>query len=71
MIMRSNVITSDPQVMGGTPVFKGTRVPMQTLIDYLEAGNSIEEFLEGFPTVEKQQLIDFLEETKERFLANA
>lgn len=69
--MRSNVITSDPQVMGGTPVFKGTRVPMQTLIDYLEAGNSIEEFLEGFPTVEKQQLIDFLEETKERFLANA
>jgi len=68
--MGSNVITSDPQIMGGTPVFKGTRVPMQTLIDYLEAGNSIEEFLEGFPTVEKQQLIDFLEETKERFLAN-
>jgi uncharacterized protein (DUF433 family) len=71
MVMRSNVITSDPQVMGGTPVFKGTRVPMQTLIDYLEAGNSIEEFLEGFPTVEKQQVIDFLEEAKERFLASA
>jgi len=70
MRMGSNVITSDPQIMGGTPVFKGTRVPMQTLIDYLEAGNSIEEFLEGFPTVEKQQVIDFLEETKERFLAN-
>ncbi len=71
MLMRSNVITSDPQVMGGTPVFKGTRVPMQTLIDYLEAGNSIKEFLEGFPTVEKQQVIDFLEETKDRFLASA
>jgi uncharacterized protein (DUF433 family) len=69
--MRSKVITSDPLVMGGTPVFRGTRVPMQTLIDYLEAGNSIEEFLEGFPTVKKQQVIDFLEETKERFLANA
>ena len=65
------MITSNPQVMGGTPVFKGTRVPMQTLIDYLEAGNSIEEFLEGFPTVKKQQVIDFLEETKELFLANA
>ncbi len=65
------MITSNPLVMGGTPVFKGTRVPMQTLIDYLEAGNSIEEFLEGFPTVKKQQVIDFLEETKELFLANA
>ena len=71
MLMKSNVITSNPEVMGGTPVFKGTRVPMQTLIDYLEAGNSIEEFLEGFPTVKKQQVIDFLEETKELFLANA
>lgn len=71
MPMRSKVITSDPLVMGGTPVFRGTRVPMQTLIDYLEAGNSIDEFLEGFPTVNKQQVIDFLEETKERFLANA
>ncbi len=71
MLMRSNVITSNPEVMGGTPVFKGTRVPMQTLIDYLEAGNSIEEFLEGFPKVKKQQVIDFLEETKELFLANA
>ena len=69
--MKSNVITSDPAVMGGTPVFKGTRVPMQTLIDYLEAGNSIEEFLKGFPTVKKQQVIDFLEETKDRFLASA
>ncbi|EAR21898.1 DUF433 domain-containing protein [Nitrococcus mobilis] len=69
--MKSNVIISDPQIMGGTPVFKGTRVPMQTLIDYLEAGSTIEEFLEGFPTVDRQQVIDFFEETKERFLANA
>lgn len=69
--MKASVIISDPQVMGGTPVFRGTRVPMQTLIDYLEAGNSIEEFLEGFPTVRRQQVIDFFEETKERFLANA
>lgn len=69
--MKSKVIISDPRVMGGTPVFKGTRVPMQTLIDYLEAGDSIEEFLQGFPTVDKQQVIEFLEETKERFLADA
>ena len=69
--MRSNVITSDPQVMGGTPVFRDTRVPMQTLIDYLEAGNSVADFLDGFPTVNKQQVIDFIEEAKERFLASA
>jgi len=57
--------------MGGTPVFKGTRVPMQILIDYLESGETIENFLEGYPTVSKKQVIAFLEETKERFLAEA
>jgi len=67
--MKSHVIISDPQIMGGTPVFRGTRVPMQTLIDYLEAGSSINEFLEGFPTVRRQQVIGFLEATKETFLA--
>jgi len=69
--MKSNVITSDSRIMGGTPVFKGTRVPMQTLIDYLESGQSIEDFLEGFPTVSKKQVIAFLEEAKEQFLAKA
>ncbi len=67
--MKSNVIVSDPNVMGGTPVFRGTRVPMQTLIEYLEGGQSISDFLDGFPTVNREQVIAFLEETKERFLA--
>ena len=69
--MKSAVIMSDPNVLSGTPVFKGTRVPMQALIDYLEGGHSITDFLEGFPTVSEQQVIEFLEETKERFLAEA
>lgn len=51
--------------MGGTPVFKGTRVPVETLLDYLKAGDSIEEFLEGFPTVTREQVIAFLDEAGE------
>jgi uncharacterized protein (DUF433 family) len=60
-----------PEILGGTPVFSGTRVPIQTLIDYLEGGQSIDEFLEGFPTVSREQVIAFLEETKARMLAVA
>jgi uncharacterized protein (DUF433 family) len=56
------IIISEPDVMGGTPVFAGTRVPFQTLIDYLKGGESIEDFLEGFPTVSRKQVIAFLEE---------
>lgn len=67
--MKSSVISSNPEVMGGTPVFRGTRVPVETLIDYLEAGNSVSDFLEGFPTVTKEQVIAFLEEAKEKVLA--
>ena len=48
--------------MGGTPVFAGTRVPVQTLLDYLEGGETIDDFLEGFPTVRREQVIAFLEE---------
>ena len=69
--MKTSVISSDPEVMGGTPVFRGTRVPVQTLLDYLEAGDSIDDFLEGFPTVKKSQVIEFLEEAKEKVLATA
>lgn len=68
--MKSSVISSNPEVMGGTPVFRGTRVPVQTLIDYLEAGDSISDFLEGFPTVTKTQVVAFLEEAKEKVLAD-
>lgn len=66
---QSAVIESDPDVMSGAPVFKGTRVLVQTLIEYLEAGDSIDDFLEGFPSVTREQVIAFLEETKNRVLA--
>jgi uncharacterized protein (DUF433 family) len=69
--MVTTVIQIDPQVMGGTPVFAGTRVPIATLIDYLEGGDSINDFLEGFPSVRREQVIDFLEEMKEKILAAA
>lgn len=59
-------MTSSPNVMGGTPVFAGTRVPIENLLDYLEGGESIEDFLEGFPSVTREQVIAFLEETKAR-----
>ncbi len=58
-------------MMGGTPVFAGTRVPVQTLLDYLENGESIDDFLEGFPTVRREQIIGFLEEAKARMVASA
>lgn len=67
----SSVITSDPAVMSGAPVFRGTRVLAQTLIEYLEGGESIDEFLEGFPSVTREQVLAFLEETKARVLAFA
>ena len=67
--MKSAVVVSSPEVMGGTPVFAGTRVPIENLLDYLEGGESIEDFLEGFPSVSREQVIAFLEETKARVLA--
>lgn len=57
--------------MGGTPVFPGTRVPVQTLLDYLEAGDSIDEFLAGFPSVTREQVIAFLEAAKDRLVEAA
>lgn len=62
--MKQQIITSSSDVMGGTPVFAGTRVPVQTLLDYLKGGESIDDFLEGFPTVRKDQVIAFLEEAE-------
>jgi uncharacterized protein (DUF433 family) len=65
---KTTVVCRDPDVMGGTPVFSGTRVPVQTLLDYLEAGESIDEFLAGFPSVSRRQVIEFLEAAKDRLL---
>ncbi|MCY7279263.1 MAG: DUF433 domain-containing protein [Phormidesmis sp. CAN_BIN44] len=62
MLKNSPIINASPEVMGGTPVFTGTRVPVQTLLDYLKAGESIDDFLDGFPTVTREQVIAFLEE---------
>ena len=59
--MSESIISSSRDIMGGTPVFSGTRVPIQTLLDYLEAGESIDDFLSGFPTVSRAQVIAFLE----------
>ena len=67
----SSVIKIDPEIMSGAPCFAGTRVPIQNLIDYLEGGDSIEDFLEDFPSVRREQVIAFLEEAKESALARA
>jgi uncharacterized protein (DUF433 family) len=65
---KTTVICRNPDVMGGTAVFCGTRVPIQTLLDYLAAGESIDEFLAGFPPVSREQVIEFLEAAKDRLL---
>lgn len=66
--MTQSIICRDPEIMGGAPVFCGTRVPVQTLLDYLEAGDSIDEFLEGFPTVTREQVVAFLNQAKDRLV---
>jgi uncharacterized protein (DUF433 family) len=58
------IIHSNPKIMGGTPVFVGTRVPLQNLIDYLEGGESIEDFLDGFPSVKREQVLAVIEAGK-------
>lgn len=62
MLRDPSIISASPEIMGGTPVFAGTRVPVQTLLDYLKAGESIDDFLDGFPTVTREQVIILLEE---------
>jgi uncharacterized protein (DUF433 family) len=69
--MRKAVVTCSPDVLGGTAVFAGTRVPVQTLIDYLEGGETIDDFLEGFPTVGREQVVAFLEEARDKMVAAA
>jgi uncharacterized protein (DUF433 family) len=67
----SKVITQDPEILGGEPVFKGTRVPVKSLFDHLEAGDSIEDFLDGFPSMKREQVIALLEESKAHTLTSS
>jgi uncharacterized protein (DUF433 family) len=62
------IVHSDPDIMGGTPVFIGTRVPLQNLIDSLSGGESIDEFLDGFPSVKREQVLAFIDAGKIRIL---
>src|SRR2546430_9590607 len=68
---RKPPISTARDILGGTPVFEGTRVPVQTLLDYLEAGESIDDFLDGFPSVSRDQIISFLEMAKDRLIESA
>jgi len=64
------IVHSDPEIVSGTPVFVGTRVPAQALLDYLEGGETIDEFLDDFPSVSREQAIAFLEEAGRALLAH-
>ena len=67
--MKSNIIQSSKDILGGTPVFSGTRVPVQTLIDYLEGGDTVNDFLHDFPSVNRKQVIKVLEYVKTNIFA--
>jgi uncharacterized protein (DUF433 family) len=67
--MKTKLISISSDILGGTPVFAGTRVPVQTFIEYIEGGQSMDDFLEGFPTVKREQIVDFLEEAKKRMIS--
>ncbi len=65
----TDLINRSDEILGGTPVFAGTRVPIQTLFDYLEGGDSLDEFLDDFPSVSRERAVQILEKMKEAFLA--
>ena len=68
--MKTRLIVSDPEILGGTPVFAGTRVPIKNLTDCLEAGDSIDDFIEDFPSVSRAQVVAFLQEARAQLTAN-
>lgn len=67
--MRSAVVKIDPDILGGTPCFAGTRVPVKTLFDYLEGGDNLDVFLDEFPSVKREQAVALLEESRQALLA--
>lgn len=70
-MLEKEIINADPEILGGTPVFSGTRVPIRSLFDHLEGGDSIDDFLEGFPSVRRDQVIALLEMSQARVLEPA
>jgi uncharacterized protein (DUF433 family) len=71
MPSRMSVVHSDPEILGGTPVFVGTRVPVQSLFDYLEGGDTLDEFLRQFPSVQREQAVIALEMARDSLLSSA
>ena len=71
MASKSTIIVSDPEILGGVPVFRGTRVPFKNLLDYLEGGYTLNEFLEDFPSVNREAAIAALEHAKELVIQQA
>lgn len=71
LVKPSSVVHSDPEILGGTPVFVGTRVPVQALIDYIEGGHTLEKFLDDFPSVPRDLAIAALEQAKRHLIADA
>ena len=69
--MAEPVVSSSPDILSGAPVFAGTRVPVQALIDYLEGGATIDDFLAGFPTVKREQVVAFLHQATARLISKA
>lgn len=63
--MSKGLVTKDPDILSRTPVFSGTRVPVKSLVDYLEQGETIDAFLEDYPTVSRERVIDFLEKARD------
>ena len=71
MSAKQPIISRSPDIMSGAAVFHGTRVPVQTLLDYIEGGESIDDFLEGFPSVTREQIVAFLQEAKAKMIEAA
>ena len=68
---RDSIVHSDPDILGGVPVFRGTRVPVQSLFDHLQSGDSIDDFLQGFPSVRREQVLQLLEKFRKEVLPAA
>lgn len=66
---RSDIVVIDPEIMSGTPCFTGTRVPVRNLLDYIEGGDSLDVFLQQFPSVSREQAVEFLEQSSRQLLA--